>query len=92
MDIFDAGPTVEANLKHIRSAQTSIKMQIKVTFEIDNSQPTFFVINTKVQDFRGVCTTLVIDTEHATIGQQAADALGVSDGDNIRFAPTHFRT
>ncbi|MFT4746730.1 MAG: arginine N-succinyltransferase, partial [Congregibacter sp.] len=46
----------------------------------------------KVQNFRGVCTALVIDTEHATIGQQAADALGVSDGDNIRFAPTHFRT
>ena len=92
VDIFDAGPTVEANLKHIRSAQASVKKQIKVTSKIDDDQPTFFVINTKVQNFRGVCTPLVIDTEHATMGQQAADALGVSDGDNIRFAPTHFRT
>jgi arginine N-succinyltransferase len=63
-----------------------------VTEEVTDNQQTFFVINTKVQDFRGVCTPLVIDTEHATIGQQAADALGVSDGDKIRFAPTHFRT
>tara|TARA_R110002111_G_scaffold135660_4_gene201644 strand:- start:408 stop:1442 length:1035 start_codon:yes stop_codon:yes gene_type:complete len=94
VDIFDAGPTVEANLKHIRSAQASRKMQIKVTDVVNDNQQSFFVINTKVQDFRGVCTSLVIDveTEHATIGQQAADALGVSDGDNIRFAPSHFRT
>jgi arginine N-succinyltransferase len=94
VDIFDAGPTVEANLKHIRSAQASRKMQIKVTDEIEDSQAKFFVINTKVKDFRGVCTPLVIDVdnEHATICQQAADALGVSDGDDIRFAATHFRT
>jgi arginine N-succinyltransferase len=94
VDIFDAGPTVEANLKHIRSAQASRKMQIKVVDAIKDSQQTFFVINTKVQDFRGVCTPLDIDidTEHATIGQKAADALGLSDGDDIRFAPTHFRT
>ena len=95
VDIFDAGPTVEANLKHIRTAQASRKMQIKVVNaikEIENSQQNFFVINTKIQDFRGVCTALDFDTEHAIIDQQAAVALGVSDGDNIRFAPTHFRT
>ncbi|MBL4631540.1 MAG: arginine N-succinyltransferase [Paraglaciecola sp.] len=94
VDIFDAGPTVEANLKHIRTAQASKKMQIKIADVIEDSQQTFFVINSKVQDFRGVCTTLVIegDTDYAVIGQQAADALGVSQGDSIRFAPTHFRT
>ena len=94
VDIFDAGPTVEANLKNIRSAQASRKMQIKVSNEVTENHPTFFVINTNVQDFRGVCTSLVIDTdtELATIGQEAADALGISDSDSIRFAPTHFRT
>ena len=92
VDIFDAGPTVEANLKHIRSAQASRKMQIKVVNGIKDSVQNFFVINTKIQDFRGVCTALDFDTEHAIIDQQAAVALGVSDGDNIRFAPTHFRT
>jgi arginine N-succinyltransferase len=94
VDIFDAGPTIEANLNHIRSAQASRKMQIKVVDEIEGCQQSFFVINTNVQNFRGVCTALVIDvnTELATIGQEAADALGVSDGDDIRFAPTHFRT
>jgi arginine N-succinyltransferase len=94
VDIFDAGPTVEANLKHIRSAQASRKMQVKVSDEVEDKPQSFFVINTKVQDFRGVCTPLVIDVnnEHATIGKLAADALGVSDGDNIRFAATHFRT
>ena len=94
VDIFDAGPTVEANLKHIRSAQASIKMQVKVSDDVTDNQRDFFVINTKVEDFRGVCTSLSInvDLELATIGQEAADALGISDGDSIRFAPTHFRT
>lgn len=94
VDIFDAGPTVEANLKNIRSAQASRKMQVKVTDEVADNQASFFVINTKVHDFRGVCTALDIENnaELATIGQEAADALGISNGDNIRFAPTHFRT
>ena len=92
VDIFDAGPTVEANLNHIRSAQASRKMQIKVVDTIKDNQQMFFVINTKVQDFRGVCTHLNVGCELITIGQEAADALNVSDGDTIRFAPTHFRT
>jgi arginine N-succinyltransferase len=94
VDIFDAGPTVEANLKHIRSAQASRKVPVKVVEKITDTEHQFFVINTKVQDFRGVCTELTfeVNQEHALISQQAAHALGLSDGDNIRFAPTHFRT
>jgi arginine N-succinyltransferase len=94
VDIFDAGPTVEANLHHIRTAQASQKMSIKIQDSVAEDQSTFFVINTQVQDFRGVCSKLIIelDTQTAIIGQQAADALGIKTGDQIRFAPTHFRT
>lgn len=94
VDIFDAGPTVEANLKHIRSAQASCKMPVKIVDEITETESAFFVINTKVEDFRGVCTPLDIDsnTEYASISQESAEALGLGNGDYIRFAPTHFRT
>jgi arginine N-succinyltransferase len=69
-------------------------MPVKVVEKITDTEHQFFVINTKVQDFRGVCTELTfeVNQEHALISQQAAHALGLSDGDNIRFAPTHFRT
>lgn len=93
VDIFDAGPTVEANLKNIRSAQASQKMPVKIVDELAENTEAFFVINTKVPDFRGVCTTVTISegADYALINRESAKALNVNDGDYIRFAPTHFR-
>ncbi|MCF2947619.1 arginine N-succinyltransferase [Paraglaciecola aquimarina] len=94
VDIFDAGPTVEANLQHIRSAHTSRRLPIRVKSEVEQAQTSYFVINTKVENFRGVNTHLQVspDNSFAYISQQAADALNVKDDDFIRFVPTHFRT
>ncbi|MEP1551496.1 MAG: arginine N-succinyltransferase [Paraglaciecola sp.] len=94
VDIFDAGPTIEANLKHIRTAQTSRKMPVKIQALLPESERKFFAINTQIKDFRGICTSLEVDKQsnYAIISQQSADALGIKDGDEIRFAPTHFRT
>jgi arginine N-succinyltransferase len=94
VDIFDAGPTVEANLKHIRTAQTSCKLPIKISDKLAVQGREYFAINTKVADVRGVCTRLSIDDEHdlAFISQAAAQALGIDNGEEIRFAPTTFRT
>lgn len=93
VDIFDAGPTVEANLKHIRSAQASCRLPISIDSEKAEQGKEFFVINTLVDGFRGVCTHLLVDEDQelAFISPQAADALNLSDGDPIRFAPTKFR-
>ncbi len=94
VDIFDAGPTVEANLKHIRSAQASQKMPIKIRDKLAASDKTYFVINTQLQKFRGICCILEFnqDSEHVLVSQESADALALCEGDTIRFAPTHFRT
>lgn len=95
VDIFDAGPTVEANLQHIRTAQASRRMPVKISPDsLPTDETSYFVINTKVQDFRAVCSAVSVDplNQHATIDQCSADALGVNDGDMIRFSPTHFRT
>ncbi|MEP2653931.1 MAG: arginine N-succinyltransferase [Paraglaciecola sp.] len=94
VDIFDAGPTVEANLKHIRTAQASRKMPVKIQTSLPDSERHYFAINTSISGFRGICTKLEIDKQSnsALIDQQSADALGLKDGDDMRFAPTHFRT
>ncbi|MFT5674698.1 MAG: arginine N-succinyltransferase [Paraglaciecola sp.] len=94
VDIFDAGPTVEANLKHIRSAQASCRLPININSEKAQQGKEFFVINTLVDGFRGVSTHLLIDEEQqiAFISPEAAGAINLSDGDPIRFAPTKFRT
>ncbi len=94
VDIFDAGPTVEANLQHIRTAQASRKMPIEITEGIDSldesDAPLCYVINTKVEGFRAVAAPLVINksTQVAQISQQHANALEVTNGDLIRFSPT----
>lgn len=94
VDIFDAGPTVEANLKHIRTAQMSCNMPIQVNDRLAVQGREYFTINTKIAGFRGVCTRLNIDDDRdiAYISQAAADALMLTDGEHIRFAPTTFRT
>ncbi len=94
VDIFDAGPTVEANLKHIRTAQASQRKPIKIVEQLSDSTGQYFIINTKVEDFRGVCGKLGLDenAEHVSIERATANALNLQDGELIRFAPTHFRT
>lgn len=94
VDIFDGGPTVEANLKHIRTAFNSRKLAIKINDTLALEGAEYFTINTKINEFRGVCTRLKLDEEQevAYISQEAASALGLKEGDTIRFAPTTFRT
>lgn len=93
VDIFDAGPTVEANLRNIRSAQESLKLPVKIDDSLANSGDEHFAINTKISGFRAVSTMLKVDKqEHLVyISAEAADALNIHDGDPIRFTPSRFR-
>lgn len=93
VDIFDAGPTVEANLKHVRTAQASCKLPVKIDNEKAALGKDVFAINTLVAGFRGASISLWIDKEQqlACISQRAANALSVSQGNAIRFAPSAFR-
>jgi len=93
VDIFDAGPTVEANLKHIRTAQASSKMPIEINDEKAAQGQDHLVINTKVANFCGLVTELTVDQANklAFISQAAAAALEIENGHSIRFAPTTFK-
>jgi len=94
VDIFDAGPTVEANLQHILTAQASRKMPVEINNSIadldENDAPLCYVINTKVDGFRAVAAQVHVNkaAQIAQLSKQNADALGVTNGDLVRFAPT----
>lgn len=94
VDIFDAGPTVEANLMHIRTAQTSLRLPVKIQDIPINQANSYFIINTEIAEFRGILGSVRLSTDDniAFLNPQSASALNVSDGDFIRFAPTHFRS
>jgi arginine N-succinyltransferase len=93
VDIFDAGPTVEVNLSHIRTAQSSLKMPIVIDDAAAAQGQTHYIINTSVADFRAVATEIGVNEEQniAVLSRQAAAALNVQEGDHVRLAPVKFR-
>ncbi|MBT0586108.1 arginine N-succinyltransferase [Alteromonas oceanisediminis] len=95
VDIFDAGPTVEAQLQNIRTAQASKNMPVQISASIDAGSTDdkqvveCFVINTSITDFKAVTTSVSVDENNGVvkISADAAQALNVTDGENVRFAP-----
>lgn len=93
VDIFDGGPTVEANLSHIRTAQASRKLPVIIDDAAAANGQTCYIINTSVENFRAVATEMAVNEEQqvAVLSQATATALNISEGDAIRFAPVKFR-
>ncbi len=93
VDIFDAGPTVEANLSHIRTAQNSRKLPVVIDDQTAAQGRSHYIINTSVDNFRAVATEIAVSEEQqvAVISRQAAAALEISTGETIRFAPVNYR-
>ncbi|WP_218353395.1 arginine N-succinyltransferase [Alteromonas lipotrueiana] len=93
VDIFDAGPTVEANLSHIRTAQNSRKLPVVIDDQTAAQGRSHYIINTSVDNFRAVATEIAVSEEQqvAVISRQAAAALEISTGEIIRFAPVNYR-
>lgn len=87
VDIFDAGPTVEADLEHIRTARISRKLAAAVG-DPDGAK-LHMVINTKLEGFRAVLVPLQVskDEQRAILSQAAMTALQIEEGDQVRFAP-----
>ena len=93
VDIFDAGPTVEANLQHVRTAQVSRKLAVKIDDTAAKAGEQHFVINTLVEGFRAASTELVVDEDNQRVllSAEAAKALNVSENDLVRFAPAKIK-
>ncbi len=94
VDIFDAGPTVEANLANIRTAQQSKKLPVKIDTQHAISGNTHYIINTSIADFRAVCTECLVtdNQQHLIICEQTAHALSIKEGEYVRFsAANHFQ-
>ncbi|MGI5308476.1 arginine N-succinyltransferase [Rheinheimera sp. WS51] len=84
VDIFDAGPTVEARVEHIRSVQNSHRLQVSVA-SVGVGQ-TYLICNTRLADFRATCCELEVNLpqQQVVISADVAAALNVSAGDWVR--------
>ena len=86
IDLFDAGPTVEARLSQIKSVAASKKVAVKVT-EVQGEQ-TLAVANTELQQFRASFSKAAkfdADQGLLLLSPEFADTLQLHDGDLARF-------
>lgn len=95
VDIFDAGPTMEADVQSIGTVRDSIEATVQISPALDiNQLESFFIINTNIKDFRACLGQLKPadgpDSLSVAMNQELADALQVSHGDTIRYSNTHF--
>lgn len=93
VDIFDAGPTVEADLENIATVRQSREANIQISTDFEESaQNHYYIINTKIEDFRA-CTgqIKIIDETTVLVSPTLADHLLLQNGDTIRFANTRLQ-
>lgn len=87
IDIFDAGPTIEAPKHAIRTAQTSKVYTLKAMIDEVNSKR-FILANTHL-DFRATVSHVVCnEQQHSCIvSHETAALLQIKCGDSLRIAP-----
>lgn len=87
VDIFDAGPTLEAPRDQIRSISASRVFTIKSIID-DVSSKRFMIANTKLE-FRATIGHVIFNVQHNTciISQETAQFLELKTGDCVRVLP-----
>lgn len=96
VDIFDAGPTVEADIENIATVRESIEAEVQISPALDiNLLENYFIVNIKITNFRACVGQLKVkddclENHTVLINQSLADALLLVDGDTIRYSSTHF--
>jgi len=88
VDIFDAGPTVEAELKQIRAIRNSSRFQVLIDDSCGSeSNQKYIICNTKVAGFRATQVNLTLreTANQVVITRDVAQALQVQQGDWVRL-------
>ncbi|MDT7526703.1 MULTISPECIES: arginine N-succinyltransferase [Idiomarinaceae] len=83
VDIFDAGPTVEAEVANIKSVRESKRLPVKIGPVTESAR--YIVCNTRVADFRAIQARIQVHDDHVVMEARHSTALRVEDGDQVRI-------
>lgn len=86
VDIFDAGPTVEADIDQIKTVRESLRKPVLMG-QVASNAPIHLIINTKLQDYRAICQPVEITQDHIILSAEAMQILKVQNGDLVRISP-----
>jgi arginine N-succinyltransferase len=84
VDIFDAGPTVVSRRDDIRTVRDSRTHTVRVADPGADAQPKL-IARAALDSFRATRAAVSLEGAAAVISAQAAQALGVTDGDTVRI-------
>ncbi|GGB87978.1 arginine N-succinyltransferase [Marinobacterium zhoushanense] len=85
VDIFDAGPTLEARTDDIRSVWQSQLRTLKVSAQPTDSEQWLLLSNNALSGFRALLVQA--DAEQPEIKPEVAELLQLKDGDPVRVLP-----
>lgn len=88
VDIFDGGPTMEAEVESINTVRQSHTAKVKISPMLDTaSLDDYFIINAQVENFRACIAQIrLVDDNTVLVNQEVAKALMLNNGDTVRFA------
>lgn len=84
VDIFDAGPSVECDVRNIETVRHSQRYSIEVGNHLSQNQ--YLISNCKLAEFRAVAGPVAMTTQgQAMITADIAAALNIEAGDEVRL-------
>jgi arginine N-succinyltransferase len=89
VDIFDAGPTLEAYTQDLRVVRKSQLYQVQISDQprqLTSEQP-LLISNEKYQTFRSIIGNTTLEDDHICLDQEQADALSIINGEQVRVVP-----
>lgn len=87
IDIFDAGPTLEANVSDLRAVKESSYVKVQIDDQPVESE-LYLISTTEFENFRCTMSTLYkAGNNLISISSDTAQALGVSEGNTVRIVP-----
>lgn len=87
VDIFDAGPTLEAEICHLRAVKESQLLPVKMTNSTQQDGTPYLVANDTYQEYRAILIHSSLDAEYIELSHQQASLLNVEEGQKIRILP-----
>ena len=92
VDIFDAGPTVEADIDSIKTVQTSCVSTVVEDNNISPMSDMFLIINTSVSQFRAcIAPAIKLDDHRVALNSKTLNGLQISSGESVRISPITYQ-